>query len=210
MTKLRVYTFPDLVLSKKAAPIGRVEKSLYRLADDMLETMYCETGIGLAANQVGILQRILVLDPEYDLVDPKGDLASAKQVEIFDENYVINKQPQIFLNPEIIYREGTASIKEGCLSVPEFRAEIKRAEKIKLQYQTIDGLTKVLSADGLLAIVIQHEIDHLDGKLMIDRLSPLKREMAKKKLAKLRAEADAAEAELIDGGLSSKLTKTSK
>ena len=176
MAKLKIYTFPDVVLAEWAAPIARIEKSYFKLADDMLETMYDAPGIGLAANQVGVLERILVLDTDYDY-DPETEVVTLKK-------------PMILINPVIIHREGSILFSEGCLSVPEFNADVKRAEKIKVQYQNIDGLTKTLSAEGLLAIAIQHEIDHLEGKLFIDRLSPLKKELAKKKLRKERIQRD--------------------
>jgi peptide deformylase len=185
MAKLKIYTFPDLILTQKAAAIARVEKSLFRLADDMLETMYEAPGIGLAANQVGILQRILVLDTEYDL----EEMVEGSEGE--GEVIIKNKKPRIIINPEIIKREGSILYPEGCLSVPEYSAEVKRSEKVTLQYQDIDGLTKTLAADGLMAVAIQHEMDHLDGKLFIDRLSPLKKEMVRKKLRKERAEREA-------------------
>jgi len=200
MAKLKIYTFPDIVLTKIATPIERVEKSLHKLADDMLETMYDAPGVGLAANQVGILQRILVLDTEYEYEEfpqdedgnPIPPPAPSKDVpagsEVTATGIITLKKPKIVINPEIIYREGTILFNEGCLSVPEYQAEVKRTEKLKLQYQDIDGLTKVLDADGLLAVAIQHEMDHLDGKLFIDRLSPLKKEMARKKLRRERAE----------------------
>ena len=176
MAKLKIFTFPDIVLTHKAAPIPRVEKSYYKLADDMLETMYFAPGIGLAANQVGILERILVLDTEYDY----------EEIEEGQEPVITGRKPQIIINPEIIKKEGKITLTEGCLSVPEYNAEVQRAEKIKLQYQTIDGLTKTLSAEGLLAVCIQHEMDHLEGKLFIDRLSPLKKEMVRKRLRQER------------------------
>lgn len=180
MSKLKIYTFPDIVLTQTSKPIQRVEKPLHKIADDMLETMYDAPGVGLAANQVGILDRILVLDTEYDVEDsPEG------------EPILKNRKPIIVINPEIIDREGSILFSEGCLSVPEYTAEVKRAEKIKLRFQDIDGLTRTLSADGLLAVAIQHEIDHLDGKLFIDRLSSLKKEMAKKRLRRERAEREA-------------------
>jgi peptide deformylase len=175
MAKLKIYTFPDLVLTQKAAPVARVEKSMHKIADDMLETMYAAPGIGLAANQVGILERFLVIDTEYDL----EELANGKTV-------AKNKKPQIIFNPEIIYKEGSILMNEGCLSVPDYNADVKRSEKIKMQYQDIDGLTKTISAEGLLAVAIQHEMDHLEGKLFIDRLSPLKKEMIRKKLKQER------------------------
>ena len=189
MAKLKIYTFPDYVLSQKAAPVQRVEKSYFKLADDMLETMYKAPGIGLAANQVGLLERFLVVDTDYDVMDLedlKEGQAMPEGAEVIDGQIVSGKKPIIIINPEIIYREGKASIKEACLSVPDYQAEVARAEKIKVQYQDINGLTQTLSADGMLAICLQHEMDHLDGTLFIDRLSPLKKDFAKKKLIKAR------------------------
>lgn len=191
MAKLKIYTFPDLVLTKKAAPIQRVEKTYHKLADDMLETMYHAPGIGLAANQVGILERMVVIDTEYDYEELEEGEDPPPGAEVVTGGIISNRKPQILFNPEIIYREGSIQMAEGCLSVPEYNAEVKRSEKIKLQYQDIDGLQKTLSADGLLAVCIQHELDHLEGKLFIDRLSPLKKEMAKKRLKQDRQLRDA-------------------
>ncbi|MBI3534299.1 MAG: peptide deformylase [Deltaproteobacteria bacterium] len=187
MPKLKVYKFPDTVLTQKALPIAHVDSSFFQLADDMLETMYHAPGVGLAANQVGILKRIVVIDVDYTLED---SAEGSEDAEVLEKSILKNKNPQIILNPEIIYKEGSILFKEGCLSVPGFSCEVKRAEKLKLKYQNIDGLEKILSAEGLLAIAIQHEIDHLDGKLFIDRLSPLKKEMIKRKLKKERLERD--------------------
>lgn len=170
MSKLKIYTFPDPILAQKASPIVRVDRSFFKVADDMLETMYDAPGIGLAANQVGRLDRILVIDVEYDEDEFSGGL--------------IKQKPIILINPEIIYKEGKTALKEGCLSVPDFRAEVDRSDKVKIQYKDLDNLTQTLDADGLLAVCIQHEIDHLDGKLFIDRLSPLKSSMVKKNLLK--------------------------
>ncbi len=187
MAKLKIYTFPDLVLTKKASPIARVEKGVhFKLADDMLETMYDAPGIGLAANQVGILERILVLDTEYDYEELPEGVKPPEGVEVVGGGIIKNRKPQIIINPKIIHKEGSILFSEGCLSVPEYNAEVKRAEKLKLEYQDIDGLTKTLSAEGLMAVAIQHEMDHLEGTLFIDRLSPLKKEMAKKKLRQER------------------------
>jgi peptide deformylase len=191
MAKLKIYTFPDVVLAKKASPIDRVEKTYYKLADDMLETMYCAPGIGLAANQVGILERILVLDTEYDYEELEKDMKIPEGAEVFGKSVITKRKPIIVINPEIIRKEGKTSIAEGCLSVPEFTSEVPRAKRITLQYRDIDGLTKTLDAEDLLAVAIQHEMDHLDGKLFIDRLSPLKKELAVKKLKKERAEREA-------------------
>lgn len=181
MALLKIYRFPDRVLAEKALPIPRVEKSYHRLADDMLETMYDAPGVGLAANQVGILERILVIDVDFELEDPENEDPENQESEI-----IKNKNPRIVINPEITYTEGSILYKEGCLSVPKFTAEVKRYEKIKLTYRDIDGLTHTLAADGLLAVAIQHEIDHLNGRLFIELLSPLKKETIKRKLKQSR------------------------
>ncbi len=186
MARLKIYTFPDAVLAQKAKPVQRVEKSYHRLADDMLETMYHAPGIGLAANQVGILERILVLDTEYDHEELPEGVEPAPGQEVVAGGIITNRKPRIIFNPEIIQKEGKIVCNEGCLSVPEFNAEVQRAEKVKVKYLDIDGLEKTLSAEGLMAVAIQHEMDHLEGRLFIDRLSPLKQEMVKKKLRQER------------------------
>jgi peptide deformylase len=192
MAKLKIFTFPDAILTKKALPIARVEKAHYKIADDMFETMYDAPGVGLAANQVGLLERILVLDVEYDYEELKDELtAPPAGSEVFGRHAVTRRKPIILINPEIIHKEGKTAISEGCLSVPEFTAEVPRAKKLKVEYRDIDGLTKTLDAEDYLAVAIQHEMDHLDGKLFIDRLSPLKKELAQKKLRKERAEREA-------------------
>jgi peptide deformylase len=182
MSKLKIFTFPDAVLAQKAHPLARVEKTFHKTADDMLETMYDAPGIGLAANQVGILERFVVIDTDYDLEEDTG--------------IVKNRKPLILINPEIIHKEGGIVFNEGCLSVPEYTAEVKRAEKIKVKYQDVDGLEQTFDAEGLLAVAVQHELDHLDGKLFIDRLSPLKKEMVRKQLKQERV---LREAELAGG-----------
>lgn len=198
MAKLKIYTFPDMVLAQKALPIARVDKGKYfKLSDDMLETMYYAPGIGLAANQVGLLERIVVVDTEYDLEELPEGSEPPVGVEVVDGAIVKNRKPKIIINPEITLREGSVVSSEGCLSVPEYTAEVKRSEKIKVQYQDVDGLTKTLSAEGLLAIAIQHEMDHLDGKLFIDRLSPLKKDLARKRLKEERALREAELADLV-------------
>jgi len=194
MAKLKIFTFPDMVLTQKAKPIERVEKSYFKIADDMLETMYDAPGIGLAANQVGLLERILVIDTDWDSEEIPEGMDPPKGAEVIGDRIIINKKPIIVINPEIVYREGTISLEEGCLSVPEYNAEVKRADKIKLQYQDIDGVTKTIAAEGLMSVCIQHEMDHLEGKLFIDRLSSIKKEMVRKKLRKERSEREALEA----------------
>ncbi len=182
MARLKIYTFPDAVLAQKAKPIARVDKSYWKTADDMLETMYHAPGIGLAANQVGILERFVVIDTEYDYEELEEGEVAPPGAEVVSGGIITNRKPQILFNPEIIHREGKIQMSEGCLSVPEYNAEVQRSEKIQVRYQDVDGLEKILSADGLLAVCVQHELDHLEGKLFIDRLSPLKKEMAQKKL----------------------------
>jgi peptide deformylase len=189
MSKLKIFTFPDAVLAQKAKPIERVEKTYFKLADGMLEAMYDFPGIGLAANQVGVLDRIIVVDTEHS-VKEMDELEPGEEVpkdgEVVNGRLVSGRKPKIILNPEIIYREGKTKTEEGCLSVPQYWADVERSEKIKIKYQDIDGLEHVMAADGLLAVCIQHEIDHLDGTLFIDRLSTLKKDFAKKKLLKAR------------------------
>ena len=167
MALLQVHEFPDPILQQHAMPVTVFDDKLRQLAADMLETMYEERGIGLAANQVAILKQIVVVD-----------------VMAGDEDHG-QREPQVLVNPKIVAASGETAIEEGCLSVPEFRAEVPRAEKIKVEYQDLEGQPQTLEADGLLAICLQHEFDHLRGRLFIDYLPPLKQRMVKKRLAKL-------------------------
>src|SRR3989338_4445113 len=139
MSKLKIYRFPDPVLAKIAQPIPRVEKSYHKLADDMLETMYEAPGVGLAANQVGVLERILVLDTEFEMEDLESGMAPPEGAEVAGGAILKNRKPRIIINPEIIEREGQILFSEGCLSVPEYTADVKRSLKIKIRYQDIDG-----------------------------------------------------------------------
>ena len=167
MALLQVHEFPDPILQQHAMPVTVFDDKLRQLAGDMLETMYEERGIGLAANQVAVLKQIVVVD-----------------VMAGDEDHG-QREPQVLVNPKIVAASGETAIEEGCLSVPEFRAEVPRAEKIKVEYQDLEGQPQTLEADGLLAICLQHEFDHLRGRLFIDYLPPLKQRMVKKRLAKL-------------------------
>lgn len=171
MAKLSILEFPDPRLRTVAKPVAAeavVSPDFQRQLDDMFETMYAAPGIGLAASQVDVHQRFMVID-----------ISDAKD------------EPRVFINPQILSSEGTETCQEGCLSVPGIYADVKRAEKIVVRALDRQGQAFELAADGLLAICIQHEMDHLDGKLFVDYLSPLKREMVRKKLAKQRR-ADAA------------------
>ena len=167
MALLQVHEFPDPILQQHAMPVTVFDDKLRQLAADMLETMYEERGIGLAANQVAVLKQIVVVDVMA------GDADHGQ------------REPQVLVNPKIVAASGETAIEEGCLSVPEFRAEVPRAEKIKVEYQDLEGQPQTLEADGLLAICLQHEFDHLCGRLFIDYLPPLKQRMVKKRLAKL-------------------------
>lgn len=162
MALLQVLHFPDERLRTVAAPVAEVTSEIQRIVEDMFETMYAEEGIGLAATQVDIHQRIIVIDVS----------------ENRDEQLVL-------INPELLTKEGETGIEEGCLSLPEQRALVPRAEKVKIRALNREGVPFELEADGLLAICIQHEMDHLMGKLFVDYLSPLKRQRIRQKLEKL-------------------------
>ncbi len=161
MSKLEILTFPDPRLRNKAEPVARVGDDIRRIVDDMFETMYAAPGIGLAAIQVDIPLRIVVID-----VSEEKD------------------SPLCLINPEILAQEGEEQTEEGCLSVPGFYEPVTRAEKVRISALDRDGNPFELDADGLLAVCIQHEIDHLDGKLFVDYVSSLKRQRIRKKLEK--------------------------
>lgn len=161
MSRLSILEFPDPRLRRIARPVEAVTDRERQLGADMLETMYAARGIGLAATQVNEAIRMLVLDLS----------------ETHDE-------PRVFINPEILERSGSQTCEEGCLSVPGVYAEVDRAERIRVRALGLDGEPFELEADGLLAVCIQHEIDHLDGKVFVDYLSPLKRRMVEKRLKK--------------------------
>ena len=168
MTIRRILTEPDPVLRQKSEPVDKVDDSIRKLMDDMSETMYSAPGIGLAAIQIGIPKRIIVLDVSKD---PK------------------KKEPIYFVNPEIISTsKNDAAYEEGCLSVPGQFAEINRPDSCLIKYLDYNGNPKELKAEGLLATCIQHEIDHLEGILFIDYLSKLKKSMIVKKLSKQKKE----------------------
>lgn len=161
MALLPILRFPDPRLKKVAAPIRDVDDSIRRLARDMAETMYEAPGIGLAATQVDVHKRLIVMDVS----------------EARDELLVL-------INPEIIESEGQQVCEEGCLSVPGIYDKVERAERVVVRYLDLDGKLRTIEADGLLSVCLQHEIDHLDGKVFVDHLSPLKQSRIKAKLAK--------------------------
>ena len=165
MARLEVLHFPDPRLRKKGGPVKTVNKGIKTLAADMLETMYAENGIGLAATQVNVQKRVVVIDLSQE-----------------------RNQPIYLINPEIINSEGTEKMQEGCLSVPGYFDYVERAERIRYRCLDLEGKPVEADADGLLAVCIQHEIDHLNGKLFIDYLSPLKRQRLRKKIDKQEKE----------------------
>lgn len=161
MAKLRILHFPDPRLRQRARPVEKVDADIQRLVDDMLETMYAAPGIGLAAVQVNVPRRVVVIDVSEE-----------------------HDQPLCFINPVIVERRGTEEMDEGCLSVPGFYETVQRSEWVRVQALDREGKPFELEADGLLGVCIQHEIDHLDGKLFVDYLSSLKRNRIRKKLEK--------------------------
>ena len=161
MAILDILHFPDPRLRNKAKPVARVDNSVRQLVEDMFETMYDAPGIGLAAVQVNVPQRVIVIDVSED-----------------------RDQPIALINPEILEKDGLEEMDEGCLSVPGVYEPVQRAERIRFRALDRIGDTIEQDADGLLSVCIQHEIDHLDGKLFVDYLSNLKRQRIRKKLEK--------------------------
>ncbi|MGK0289492.1 MAG: peptide deformylase [bacterium] len=170
MAVLPVLTYPHPFLKTVAKSVTQFDEQLKLLVQNMFETMYEEKGIGLAATQVRENKRLLVLDVPED--DQEED----------DER---KKNPIVMINPEITKKSGKSMCEEGCLSVPEIRADVARADEITVEYQDIDQNAQTLDAVGLVAICVQHEIDHLNGVLFIDHLPPLKRKMVRTRLKKL-------------------------
>ena len=160
-----ILEFPDPRLRTRARPVTRFDADLHRVVDDMLETMYAAPGIGLAATQIDVHQRLLVIDVSAE-----------------------HNDPLVVINPEILSREGEIATEEGCLSVPGYYDEVKRASKIRLRAQDRDGKVFERDCEELLAVCVQHEMDHIDGRLFVDYLSSLKRERIRKKLEKDRKE----------------------
>lgn len=161
MALLPILRFPDPRLKKVAAPVSQVTDQIRKLAADMAETMYEAPGIGLAATQVDVHKRVVVID----ISEEKNQLL-------------------VLINPELVTFDGLALGEEGCLSVPGIYDKVERAERVTVKYIDQDGRPQTLDADGLLAVCIQHELDHLDGKVFVDHLSQLKQARIKTKLAK--------------------------
>jgi len=169
MAKLTILEFPDPRLRTKAAPVEVVDDAVRQLIGDMFETMYAAPGIGLAATQVDVHKRLLVADVSADQSDPR-----------------------VLINPEILEKDGVTVSDEGCLSVPGYYEEVERAEHIRVRFLDRQGEPQEVEAEGLIAICIQHEMDHLEGKLFVDYLSEAKRQRIRKKLEKERRQLSAA------------------
>lgn len=167
MALLPILEFPDPRLRTRAEPITTFDAALSKLVDDMFETMYAAPGIGLAASQVNVHRRLLVMD--------------------VTENH---SEPQVFVNPEILSREDVGVMQEGCLSVPGFFDDVERAQKITVRAQDRHGITFERELTGLAAVCLQHEMDHLEGKLFVDYLSVLKRDRIRRKLEKSQRDRD--------------------
>jgi len=166
MAALEILEFPDPRLRTVAEPVEVFDEGLAQLVEDMFETMYARQGIGLAATQVNCHRRLLVMDTSEE-----------------------RDQPRVFINPRIVDTEGSQVYEEGCLSVPGIYANVKRADRVRVAAQQPDGEPFETELEGLEAVCLQHEMDHLDGKLFVDYLSPLKRQMVRKKLEKARRQA---------------------
>ncbi len=168
MVKLKLYEYPSSVLKQKSVKVDVVDDELRQFLDDMLETMYDSKGCGLAAPQVGVLKRVVVIDIAHEGEEPN---------------------PIYMVNPEIVWKSEEKEVgEEGCLSIPGQRAQVERYKAVKVKYVDYDGKNQELEADDFLAIAVQHELDHLDGILYIDHISRLKRQMLLKKLEKQRKE----------------------
>jgi peptide deformylase len=166
MARLTILQYPDPRLRVTAQPVAMVDESIRQLAADMLETMYHAPGIGLAATQVNVHKRMVVIDISES-----------------------RKEPHVLINPQILERAGAAEMEEGCLSVPGVFDWVERAERVVARCLDLDGNERQIEASGLLAVCIQHEIDHLEGRLFVDRLSMLKRSRIKKRFDKLSKQA---------------------
>ncbi len=162
-----VLLYPDPRLRLKAEEVTRFDAGLARLAEDMVETMYAHGGIGLAATQIGARERLLVLDVAED-----------------------RREPHVFINPVIVAREGHLTSEEGCLSIPDVRERVERAARVRVDARDLHGQPHTVEAEGLLAVCLQHEIDHLEGRLFLDRLSPPKRERLRRRYLAARRETE--------------------
>lgn len=180
--KIRIW--PDPALSEIAKPVEHFDDDLKKLVGDMFDTMYEASGIGLAATQIAVAQRVLVID-----LDPHKDAANNPDVaaELKNWNY---SEPKEFINPEILDGQGSIVWTEGCLSIPGFTEKVKRFERVQVRAYDRNGDAFELDCNGLYAVALQHEVDHLNGKVFVEYLSRLKRDVAKRKMMKIKQETD--------------------
>lgn len=174
-----ILIWPDPTLKKSAVPVATVDDSVRTLVADMFETMYSADGVGLAAPQVGELKNVIVLDTRPRQPDSR---------------------PLAMINPQILSKEGTTTYTEGCLSIPGEAEEVERAAKVKVKFLDVEGKEQELDCEGLLAIAVQHETDHLSGTVFVDHVSALKRELIRKRMKKLKAEKAAAKSSASASG----------
>jgi peptide deformylase len=188
-----ILILPDPLLRAKCAPVAEVDDRVRALMDDMLETMYDAPGIGLAASQIGVLERVIVVDvakrqEKEDLADREDEAleeTSGEHAPGEGQRANVSPNPMCLANPEIVWASEELSVyEEGCLSIPEFFEEVERPAKVRVKYLDRDGHACEIEADGILATCLQHEIDHLNGVLFIDHISRLKRERILKKFSK--------------------------
>jgi peptide deformylase len=180
MAQRPVLIWPDPILSQKALPVSRVTVATRALVADLFDTMYVENGIGLAANQIGVLQRVLVID-----LDPKHQAAEDPELQADLERWNYSG-PRAFINPEILAAEGDIVWEEGCLSVPGITDDVRRKERITVRALDHDGNSETLEISGLYAVALQHELDHLNGKVFVEYLSRLKRDGIRRKMVRLK------------------------
>ena len=181
MAVRKIHVWPDPVLKEVAKPVVTVDDAMRTLVDDLFETMYAANGVGLAANQVGVTQRVLVID-----LDPKGESGSDPdfRADLDAWGFV---GPTVLINPEIVETSGTIAWEEGCLSVPGITESVQRHEHVQVHALDRDGQNLQLQAHGLFAVAIQHEMDHLVGRVFVDYLSKLKRDVIKRKMLRLKS-----------------------
>ena len=184
MPKLEVLKFPDPRLRHKALPVKVVTPELQQLAKDMLEIMWSQNGVGLAAIQVARSVRLIVADTRSELLEKQEDNSRYSTNSLSKKLVSQIEQPLMLFNPEIVKKQGQVIFPEGCLSFPSYFAEVKRAEVIELKALNPKGEAVFIKTDGLLSICLQHEIDHLDGRLFIDHLSPIKARRLKEEIKK--------------------------
>jgi len=180
MAVRKVLIWPDPALKQVAAPIAEIDAGVVKLIDDLFETMYEANGVGLAATQIAVAQRALVID-----LDPKGEAQDDSEIRD-DLQSCGYKGPVELINPEIVEAEGSITWDEGCLSVPGITETVKRNERVKVKALNRKGQRQTFDASGLFAVALQHEIDHLDGRVFVEYLSKLKRDVIKRKMERLK------------------------